>query len=105
MNFWLKIAIPVGIFLLLAASAILYMFYVEAISFPKDGSRDVIDLSPDTRTAGYNGALPPDRYGIWPTREFVTGRFLPRGADQRRAKARHDRGAPADHDLRAFRLL
>ena len=72
MKLWLKILIPVAATVLLAAAVILYGFYVEAISFPKDGARDVIDLSPDTRTAGYNGELPPDRYGIWPTTEFVT---------------------------------
>ena len=69
----LKILIPVAAIVLLAASAAFYAFYVEAINYPKDGDRGFIDLSSDTRTAGYNGALPPDRYGIWPTTEFVTG--------------------------------
>ena len=66
----LKIILPLCIVFALLASAVSYDIYCNT-SHPKDGSRGVIDQSPDTRTAGYDGALPPDKYGVWPTGEFT----------------------------------
>ena len=67
-----KVILPLAVVFVLLAGAVGYDIYCNT-SHPKDGSRDVIDHSPDARTAGYNGALPPDKHDIWPTKEFTLG--------------------------------
>ena len=72
MKRWKKTILPLIIVFALLAGIVGYDVYCNT-SHPKNGSAGVIDLSPDTRTAGYGGALPPDRYGLWPTEDFTLG--------------------------------
>ena len=67
-----KVLLPLAVVLVLFAGLFAYDYYCNT-SHPKDGSRGVIDHSPDTRSAGHGGELPPDKYGVWPTDEFTPG--------------------------------